>query len=63
VGITDTFLSLGGNSLQASMIAARVAARFDVDVPMRTLLESGTVAAMAEVLGRHGSVPPAVRSY
>lgn len=63
VGITDTFLSLGGNSLQASMIAARVAARFDVDVPMRTLLESGTVAAMAEVLGRHGSVPPAVRSH
>ena len=63
VGTTDTFLSLGGNSLQASMIAARVAARFDVDVPMRTLLESGTIAEVAELLNQRRRVPPAVRSH
>jgi acyl carrier protein len=47
VGIDDTFLDLGGDSLRAAMLAARVTARYNLDLPMRALLDFGTVAKMA----------------
>jgi acyl-coenzyme A synthetase/AMP-(fatty) acid ligase/acyl carrier protein len=50
VGTDETFLDLGGDSLQAAMIVAKVAARFALQVPMSVLLDSGTVAAMATVV-------------
>jgi hypothetical protein len=50
VGIHDAFLELGGDSLLASRIIARVVDAFALDVPVRALLEAPTVAAMALVV-------------
>jgi acyl carrier protein len=47
VGIHDTILELGGDSLQAAIIAARVTARFGLDLTVSELLKSGSVAEIA----------------
>jgi amino acid adenylation domain-containing protein len=47
VGINDPFLELGGHSLLATQIASRVRDTFQVDIPLRSLLEAATVADMA----------------
>jgi amino acid adenylation domain-containing protein len=58
LGIDDDFLNLGGDSLKAAQIAARVAQRFKCDVPASAPLLLETVARMAEVVaaatGAHG---------
>ena len=50
LGIDDDFLNLGGDSLKAAQIAARVAYRFTCDVPATAPLLLETVAKMAEVV-------------
>jgi acyl carrier protein len=50
LGIDDDFLHLGGDSLKAAQIAARVADRFNCDVPASAALRLETVARMAEAL-------------
>ncbi|MGH8059782.1 MAG: non-ribosomal peptide synthetase, partial [Candidatus Entotheonellia bacterium] len=52
VGIFDHFLELGGHSLLATQVVSRVLSRFHVDLPLRSLFESPTVAAMALVIAR-----------
>jgi amino acid adenylation domain-containing protein len=47
VSMTDRFLDLGGDSLKAGRIVARIRSAFGVQVPLRTLLEAATVADMA----------------
>ena len=47
IGIHDPFLDLGGNSLQAMRIAARVAEEFGVEIPLAELFAASTVAEMA----------------
>jgi len=47
IGIHDPFLELGGNSLQAMRIAARVQAEFAMEIPLAQLFAAGTVAEMA----------------
>jgi amino acid adenylation domain-containing protein/non-ribosomal peptide synthase protein (TIGR01720 family) len=47
VGVHDGFFDLGGNSLLATQAAARIAAAFQTDVPLRALFEEPTVAALA----------------
>ncbi|MBF6286236.1 non-ribosomal peptide synthase/polyketide synthase [Nocardia cyriacigeorgica] len=47
VGLDDDFFALGGNSLVATQIAARIAALLDADVPVRMLFEHPTVGALA----------------
>ncbi len=47
IGIHDPFLDLGGNSLQAMLIAARVAEEFGVEIPLAELFAASTVAEMA----------------
>lgn len=53
VGIHDHFLELGGDSLLATQIASRVQAAFHVDVPLRSLLETPTVANMAVIIAQN----------
>jgi acyl carrier protein len=50
VGIHDNFLELGGNSLLATQIISRVISILQVQIPLRSLFESPTVADMAMVV-------------
>jgi amino acid adenylation domain-containing protein/FkbH-like protein/non-ribosomal peptide synthase protein (TIGR01720 family) len=43
VGVTDAFLSLGGQSLQAASIASRMTAEFGVRVPLIAVLSNPTI--------------------
>ena len=52
VGVHDPFLELGGDSLLATRVVARVRDALDVEMPVRVLLESPTIAAMAAALDR-----------
>ncbi|WP_157535112.1 non-ribosomal peptide synthetase [Nocardia inohanensis] len=56
VGADDDFFALGGNSLVATQVAARLGAALDTRVPVRLLFEASTVAALAvKVEQRAGS--------
>ncbi|MFC3964493.1 non-ribosomal peptide synthase/polyketide synthase [Nocardia jiangsuensis] len=46
-GADDDFFALGGNSLSATRLAARLGARLDTTVPARLVFEASTVAALA----------------
>jgi hypothetical protein len=52
VGVLDSFLELGGDSLLATQVVSRVLKTFQVDVSLRALLDSPTVAAMSLVITR-----------
>ena len=53
VGIHDRFLDLGGDSLIAARIISRILAEFNIELPMRTLFDTPTVADMAAVVARN----------
>ncbi|WP_449417643.1 amino acid adenylation domain-containing protein [Phormidium nigroviride] len=50
VGIRDNFLELGGHSLLVTQIATRMRDTFQMELPLRTLFESATVADLAHNL-------------
>ncbi|MDY6811192.1 MAG: amino acid adenylation domain-containing protein, partial [Actinomycetota bacterium] len=59
VGATDSFFEVGGNSLSATRVAARVADVFGVDVSVRDVFEAPTVRALAAaVAGREAGLAP-----
>nr|WP_064569436.1 non-ribosomal peptide synthetase [Gordonia sp. LAM0048] len=58
VSVTQSFFDLGGNSLSAARVAARVADLLDVDVSVGDLFDAPSVRALAGlVAGRGRSVP------
>lgn len=65
VGIHDNFFDLGGYSLAAVQVVARVREAFQVDLPLSSLFEIPTVASLAQLISTRqashsGTVGPAL---
>ncbi|ARU62956.1 hypothetical protein CBW65_19690 [Tumebacillus avium] len=50
ISVESNFFELGGYSLLASQVMARVRQQFDVDLPLRKLFDAPTIAGLAAVL-------------
>ena len=52
VGVHDHFLEVGGDSLRATQVAARLRDVLECDVPLRDLFDAGTVSELASAIER-----------
>ena len=53
VGIHDNFFDLGGHSLAAMRVVSQVIKEFQLELPLQSLFQSPTIAAMAAVIMEH----------
>jgi amino acid adenylation domain-containing protein len=57
VGIHDNFFELGGHSLLATQIVSRIRAAFSIELPVRHMFESPTVAETAVIITESQAQP------
>jgi acyl-CoA synthetase (AMP-forming)/AMP-acid ligase II/acyl carrier protein len=57
ISINDNFFHLGGNSLLAMQVISRVATVFRIELPVRVLFETPTIAGVAEAIAEFRSQP------
>ena len=58
-GVQDDFFELGGNSLLATQVLSRVRETFRIELPLREMFDSPTIAGMVDALQRRSeSAPP-----
>jgi acyl carrier protein len=50
IGVDDNFFELGGNSLSAIRVNARLREAFQLDLPLGSLFEKPSVAALAQYI-------------
>ena len=48
IGVHDNFFALGGHSLMATQVISRVRSQFELEIPLRDLFQSPTIARLAE---------------
>lgn len=55
IGVHDNFFDLGGHSLFAMRVIARIRDRLEVKLPLSALFDTPTVAELAQTLSKHGT--------